>query len=138
MIPTLALDYLCFLKPCNQHDIRKVIFNKFLESQTDGVIEFYEFIDILRLVKLYPNTHLINLEHQIKAMQLSGVIRDPKGFVHIDSETNDVTDEIQELTDKQRDEFKEAFKFLDFDKDGWITANELIYAINLKLDDKQK
>ena len=36
--------------PC---DIRDVIFNTLIESESDGVIEFYEFVDLLRLVVLY-------------------------------------------------------------------------------------
>ena len=50
-------------------------------------------------------------------------------FSHKDSETNEMTDILPGLTDVQRDEYKEAFKFLDINKDGWITAKELIIAI---------
>ena len=130
MVHALALKYLRLLKPYKPQDIRNVIFNTFLESTSDGVIEFYEFIDLLRLVELHPNIiHIGDLKEQIRTMQSSGVIRDPQGFVHKDSETNERTDILPGLTDVQRDEYKEAFKFLDINKDGWITAKELIIAI---------
>ena len=81
MVHALALKYLRLLKPYTPQDIRNVIFNTFLESTSDGVIEFYEFIDLLRLVELHPNIiHMGDLKQQIQTMQSSGVIRDPQGF----------------------------------------------------------
>jgi hypothetical protein len=95
------------LKPYTPDQIRK-IFSNCLETQQDGGIEFYEFIEVMRVIELYPNKTLLELELIIKEVR-TGVVCD---------QTNprfgmNTLMEIPTLLEERRQEFKVAFKFLD-------------------------
>ncbi len=62
----LAIKYLRLLKPYTPVQIRTQIFSNYLETQNDGVIEFYEFIEIMRIIEQYPNKPLDSLIYIIK------------------------------------------------------------------------
>lgn len=122
----LAKQYLRMLKPYTPDQIRK-IFSNCLETQQDGGIEFYEFIEVMCVIELYPNKTLLELELIIKEVR-TGVVCD---------KTNprfgmNTLMEIPTLPEERRQEFKVAFKFLDAigTKDGMVTLKEILEAVS--------
>lgn len=128
VVNKLAEKYLRMLKPYTMDQIRKNIFNNCLETQQDGVIEFYEFIEVMRLIELCPGKTLMQLAPVIKEIR-TGVVCDPK---HPRFGRKTLL-KIPTMPEERRQEFKEAFKFLDSLKtrDGVITLQEIFEAISL-------
>ncbi len=128
VVNKLAAKYLRMLKPYTMDQIRKFIFNNCLETQQDGVIEFYEFIEVMRLIELCPGKTLMELAPVIKEIR-TGVVCDPK---HPRFGRKTLL-KIPTMPEERRQEFKEAFQFLDAVKtrDGVITLQEIFEAISL-------
>ncbi len=124
---SLAKKYLRMLKPYTPDQIRKTIFNNCLETEQDGVIEFYEFIEVMRVIELCPNKSLLELAMIIKEVR-TGVVCNPK-HPRFGRKT---LIKIPTLPEERRQEFKEAFKFLDAvgTKDGVITMKEILEAVS--------
>jgi Ca2+-binding EF-hand superfamily protein len=124
----LALKYLRLLKPYTPAQIRDTIFSNYLETQNDGTIEFYEFIEIMMIIEQYPNRTLDSLAFIIKEIK-TGKVCDPKHPKY----GKPTTLKVPVMPEIRRTEFKEAFKFLDGvgEKDGVITVNEIITALRI-------
>ena len=125
---SLAKKYLRMLTPYTPDQIRKTIFSNCLETEQDGVIEFYEFIEVMRVIELCPNKSLLELAMIIKEVR-TGVVCNPK-HPRFGRKT---LIKIPTLPEERRQEFKEAFKFLDAvgTKDGVITLAEILKAVYL-------
>ena len=124
----IAIKYLRLLKPYSPVQIRTQIFSNYLETQNDGVIEFYEFIEIMSIIEQYPNKPLTVLMNIIKEIK-TGKVCDPtnKNF------GKQSKLKVPVMSESQRAEYKEAFKFLDSvcEQDGVISINEIITALNI-------
>ena len=128
MANKLALKYLRLLKPYTPVELRQKIFSNYLETENDGTIEFYEFIEILMIIEQYPNKTLADLAFIIKEIK-TGKVCDPKNRKF--GKTTAL--KIPVMPESRRAEFKEAFRFLDSagERDGVITVNELIVALKI-------
>ena len=77
-----------------------------METQQDGEIEFYEFIEVMRLIELCPGKTLMQLAPVIKEIR-TGVVSDPK---HPRFGRKTLV-KIPIMPEHRRQEFKEAFVF---------------------------
>jgi hypothetical protein len=126
--PPLALKYLRMLKPYSPLQIKQKIFNSCLETQQDGAVEAYEFIDVMRIIEANSGKSLLELSLIIKEIR-TGVVSDPKNVRFGMTSTL----ELPELSESRRLEYKTAFKFLSKinSDDGVITVDEIIKAVAL-------
>jgi Ca2+-binding EF-hand superfamily protein len=128
MANQIAIKYLRLLKPYTPLQIRTQIFSNYLETQNDGVIEFYEFIEIMCIIEQYPNKSLADLMYIIKEIK-TGQVCDPKN-PNFGKQSKLKTPVMPE---NRRAEYKQAFKFLDSvsETDGVINVNEIITALKI-------
>ncbi len=127
VVNKLAEKYLRMLKPYSLDQIRKFIFSNCLETQPNGEIELYEFIEVMRLIELCPGKTLMELAPVIKEIR-TGVVCDPK---HPRFGRKTLL-KIPTMPENRRKEFKDAFLFLDSIKtrDGVIKLQEIFEAIS--------
>ena len=125
-IPELARKYLTLLKDYTPADIRTTLFHSVLETQRDGVIEFYEFIEVMLLAEEHEGKSLTEFAGIVKEIR-TGVVCDPTSA---DFGKNTKL-QVPRLSDARRNEFKAAFKFLDAQEetDGVITEEDFLKAM---------
>lgn len=125
-VPPLALKYLLLLERFTPGEIRDTFFHAVLETQRDGVIEFYEFIEIMLLVEMYSDKTMSEFLKIVKEVR-TGVVQDRRSPRFGKTSLH----HVPHLPESRREEFKTAFKFLDAQvtQDGVITEEEFLLAM---------
>ena len=102
-IPVAAVTYIQLLKPYTVSEIRQIIFNKYLDTESDGEIELYEFMYVMEFM-------LVN-----SSKSLDDIVKSMSG-----------EERTMELTVDQCLVLRQNFKFLDINKDGTISLTEIL------------
>ena len=125
-VPPLAYRYLTLLQDYSPNQIENLFFSQTLETQIDGAIEFYEFIELMILMEMYQDKTIPEFTNIVKEVR-TGVVSDPK-----DPKFGQNTQIVLPIIcDKRRAEYREAFKFLDKQDltDGVISKKDLLTAM---------
>jgi len=125
-VPPLAMRYLLLLQDYSPNQIKSLLFHRVLETEIDGVVEMYEFIEIMILTESYQDKTIPQFMEIVKELS-SGVISNPDDPKFGQNSTM----VLKTITAQRRHEFREAFKFLDKQdtKDGVISEKDLLVAM---------